>query len=92
MFFELITSLILFFQTPKGIPNWTVVLSIILLIGIWSSTLILQVPYHEKLGSGFDNEIHNLLVNTNWIRTFCWSLRGFLVLLMLDYYIKYNIS
>ncbi len=92
MLFELISSLILFFQIPKGVPNWTVVISIILLTVIWSSTLILQVPYHEKLGSGFDNEIHNLLVKTNWIRTVCWSIRGFLVLLMLNYYIKYNIS
>ena len=92
MIFELVTSLILLFQTPKGVPNWTVVISIILLTGIWSSTLILQVPYHEKLGSGFDNEIHNLLVKTNWIRTVCWSLRGVFVLLMLDFFIKNNSS
>ena len=92
MIFELVSSVILIFQTPKGVPNWTIVVSIILLSFIWISTLILQVPYHERLGSGFDKEIHDLLVKTNWIRTVCWSLRGIFVLLMLDFFIKSNSS
>ena len=92
MIFELVSSVILIFQTPKGVPNWTIVVSIILLSVIWISTLILQVPYHERLGSGFDKEIHDLLVKTNWIRTVCWSLRGIFVLLMLDFFIKSNSS
>ena len=92
MIFELVSSVILLFQTPKGVPNWTIVVSIILLSVIWISTLILQVPYHERLGSGFDKEIHDLLVKTNWIRTVCWSLRGVFVLLMLDFFIKNNSS
>ncbi len=92
MIFELVSSVILIFQTPKGVPNWTIVVSIILLSFIWISTLILQVPYHESLSSGFDKEIHDLLVKTNWIRTVCWSLRGIFVLLMLDFFIKSNSS
>ena len=88
----LVSSVILLFQTPKGVPNWTIVVSIILLSVIWISTLILQVPYHERLVSGFDKEIHDLLVKTNWIRTICWSLRGIIVLIILDILIKkYNL-
>ena len=90
MIFELVTTLILLFQTPKGIPIWTVTVSIILLLIIWGSTIFLQIPYHEKLASGFDKNIHHFLVNTNWIRTVCWSIRGLLVLLMLNFFIKQN--
>lgn len=46
---------------------------------LWASTMFIQVPLHERLGSGFDAAVHASLVNTNWIRTFLWTLRSAIV-------------
>lgn len=54
-------------------------LGIGLVITIWASTFLLQVPAHERLGLGFDEETWQTLVRTNWIRTIAWSLRAALV-------------
>ena len=88
MIVELVTAGILIFQIPKGIPNWTAIVGIILLGVIWFSTLFMQIPYHNKLSSKFDENVLMMLVNTNWIRTICWSLRGVIVLIMLNILMK----
>ena len=88
MIVELVTAGILIFQIPMGIPNWTAIVGIILLVVIWFSTLFLQIPYHNKLSPKFDKNVLMMLVNTNWIRTICWSLRGIIVLIMLDTLMK----
>ena len=90
MIVELVTSGIIIFQIPNGIPNWTTIVGIILLGGIWFSTLLLQIPFHNKLSTNFDENVLMMLINTNWIRTICWSLRGIIVLIMLDILIKNN--
>jgi hypothetical protein len=92
MITELVTTGILIFQIPMGIPNWTAIVGIILLVVIWFSTLFLQIPYHNKLTTKFDESVLKMLIKTNWIRTICWSLRGFIALIMLDILIiKQNI-
>ena len=88
MIVELVTTGILIFQIPVGMPNWTVIVGIILIGVIWISTLFLQIPYHNKLSSKFDENVLMILVNTNWIRTICWSLRGIILLIMLDTLMK----
>ena len=85
---ELVTSVIMIFQIPNGIPNWTAIVGIILLGVIWFSTLLFQIPYHNKLSSRFDENVLMMLIKTNWIRTICWSLRGIIVLIMLDILLK----
>ena len=68
------------------------IVGIMLLGVIWFSTLLLQIPYHNKLTSKFDESVLKMLIKTNWIRTICWSLRGFIALIMLDILIiKQNI-
>jgi hypothetical protein len=52
-----------------------------LLLAVWGSTFLLQVPCHERLSAGWDEAVHARLVATNWIRTAGWTLR--LVLLAL---------
>ncbi len=37
---------------------------------------LLQVPCHQRLMSGFDEQAYQRLVATNWIRTILWSARG----------------
>jgi hypothetical protein len=90
MIVELVTSGIIIFQIPNGIPNWTTIVGIILLGVIWFSTLLFQIPFHNKLSTNFDENVLMMLINTNWIRTICWSLRGIIVLIMLDILIKNN--
>lgn len=51
-------------------------LSLGLLVVIWLSTFLLQVPAHRVLEGGFDVKAHQNLVLTNWVRTLLWSVRG----------------
>ena len=48
----------------------------VLVIFIWLSTFTLQVPIHKQLQSGKDKKLIRRLVNTNWIRTFAWSMKA----------------
>ena len=55
-----------------------------LLAVVWFSTFALQVPLHTRLASCFDDAACRRLVRTNWIRTFAWTARGIVALLMLQ--------
>ena len=82
MTIELITSILLVFNRPIGVSTWLPVVGLLLVILIWLSTAFLQVPMHNILSNGFDAEAHRRLVQTNWIRTICWSLRTGLAALL----------
>lgn len=56
-----------------------------LLILIWLSTALLQVPAHAKLATSYSESETNNLVKTNWIRTVLWTLRLSLLLYILSY-------
>jgi uncharacterized membrane protein len=83
MLVEGATALVLLLSKPGSIPSGQVWLGIILLLVIWLSTALLQVPQHEILTRGFGAEAHRFLVTSNWVRTVAWTLRGVLVLMML---------
>lgn len=55
-------------------------LGLVLLMMVWLSTFLVQVPLHETLGRGFDAAAHATLVRTNWVRTLAWSVRGLILL------------
>ena len=90
MIVELVSSAIIIFQPPHGVRNWTSIVGIILLGVIWISTTLVQIKFHNLLSSKFDENVVLMLVNTNWIRTICWSIRGVIVLIMLDTLFKYQ--
>ena len=48
---------------------------LISLIMIFISTVIIQVPIHNKLKFSYDEYLAKKLIKTNWIRTFLWSLK-----------------
>jgi hypothetical protein len=48
----------------------------LLLLGIWLSTFLIQVPIHNQLASGRSIDLIQRLVRTNWIRTVAWSGRS----------------
>ncbi len=80
MLLELTSALGLFLFIHEGVPlsyAWT---GIVLLGLIWLSTLILQVPVHERMASGFSESDHAWLLNSNWLRTIAWTARAGLIL------------
>lgn len=83
MFAELGAATWLCVARPASLPAWQTWLGLGLVAVIWFSTAFLQVPAHEALSAEFTAEQHEKLVNTNWIRTVAWSVRGVLVLVML---------
>ena len=83
MLTEALTSVLLVWRTPEGLSASACWVGLGLVVVIWSSTLLLQVPRHNALAAGFDAEAHHSLVLSNWIRTAAWTARGFLVLVFL---------
>ncbi|MEM8945213.1 MAG: hypothetical protein AAGD11_08520 [Planctomycetota bacterium] len=84
MFAELGVAIWLCWSGSDVLPAWQTWLGLGLVIVIWLSTAVLQVPAHEALANDFSVEQHAKLVGTNWIRTVAWSMRGVLVLWMLS--------
>ena len=84
MLVEAVTTAALVWKPPA--PNLDIVCwgGLSMVIVIWVSTALLQVPRHKALATGFDSQAHSGLVFSNWIRTIAWSLRGVLVLILLN--------
>ncbi len=76
MLVELATAVALAWRLGGGLA-WC---GLVLLMGIWLSTWLWQVPAHRRLELGFDAATHRRLVRTNWVRTIAWSARGILAL------------
>lgn len=55
----------------------------VLLLAVWCSTWLLQVPAHQRLSAGFDTHTIRKLVMSNWARTIAWSARSVLLGFML---------
>jgi uncharacterized membrane protein len=84
MLIEVVTACMLVLMKPEHIPSGYIWSGVLLVAIIWGSTALLQVPQHEILTHGFAVDAHRVLVTSNWIRTIAWTLRGVLVLLMLN--------
>ena len=72
MVFELIVISILTFQDPT---NTIHIASTTLVIMIWLSTFLIQVPLHNNLSKAFHLGKINKLIRSNWIRTLGWSIK-----------------
>jgi hypothetical protein len=84
MLLEGSTAALLVWQPPMrelAIYCW---FGLALLLAIWASTALAQVPRHDALAKGFDASVHRQLVLSNWFRTVAWSMRGILVLFLLS--------
>jgi hypothetical protein len=84
MLVEAVTAVALVVRTPPEVSNWLLWAGLVLLAGIWLSTVLLQSRRHTELGLGFDLSAHRSLVGSNWVRTVLWSLRGLIVLWILS--------
>ena len=93
MFVELLTGALLLWlcwQRPEelGLLRLPTAIGFALILIIWLSTFLLQVPQHNILGTSFEAAAHRTLVLTNWVRTAAWTLRSVLVLWMVAAMIK----
>jgi len=84
MMIEALTTLYLVIDPIQQVPTWYFWLGGILLLFIWASTGLLQVPLHNGLLDQFNEYRHSQLVRSNWIRTICWTFRGALVLYIMN--------
>ena len=82
MLLEAATVVLLVLLPSPRVPASSAWVGGALLAVIWLSTVFLQVPCHNRLVSGFDQATYERLVNSNWIRTIAWSLRGALAMWM----------
>jgi hypothetical protein len=80
---EALTAAWLVLETPGGVSPVGVTLGLILVAALWIVTAIWQAPMHGRLSQGYDARLHRRLVSSNWIRTILWTVRGFLVLVIL---------
>ena len=83
MLIELATGLWLVFEGDPMFRSTSFLVAMGVLIAIWVSTFLVQVPLHDRLVGGFDVAAHASLVSTNWIRTIGWTIRGALLFWML---------
>ena len=64
---------------PSRGDQGLMIVGLVLLVLIWISTALLQVPAHRSLANHFSEHAHRKLVQTNWIRTVAWTLRAVLL-------------
>lgn len=83
MLVEGATAALLLACRPAGVPAWLSWAGAAVLVAIWASTFLVQVPLHDRLSGGWDAAAHARLVATNWVRTVLWSARLGLVTAML---------
>ena len=80
---ELVTSLALIRYRPAAITEMEAWLGLAFVGVLWASTGLLQGPLFTRLAAQWDPAVHRRLVLTNWIRTFAWTARGVLLLVVI---------
>lgn len=78
MLIEGITAALLLVRLWDSPGSYLMLAGGVLLLIIWLSAGLLQVPCHRRLDQGYDPAVFVRLVRTNWIRTVGWSLRSVL--------------
>ena len=68
---------------PKFLSSADAIASAVLVLLLWLTTALLQLPLHERLGQAHDPVQIGRLVRSNWIRTALWSSRAVLLLVCL---------
>ncbi|MCB9867749.1 MAG: hypothetical protein H6816_14075 [Phycisphaerales bacterium] len=79
---EAATAIALVGAVPAGPARWLAIGGLALVVVIWFSTLLWQVPCHRRLLAGYDEAVVRRLVRGNWVRTLAWSCRAVLVFML----------
>lgn len=83
MIAEALLAVWLVARCPPNVPAAWAWAGLVLVVIVWMSTALLQMPEHARLAVGFDADAHARLVAGNWIRTAAWTLRAVLAAAML---------
>lgn len=65
---------------PSFVSRGAAILSAVLVLFLWLTTAVLQIPLHNRLGRASEPALIHRLVLTNWIRTATWTSRSALLL------------
>lgn len=86
MSLELVISIYLMLEM-SGTYGWWVGLTNLGTVGfLWIYTLLVSARIHGQLASGYNSDLVNKLVRTNWARTTVWSLRSvFWILILMNW-------
>lgn len=79
---EGLTTLALLAQQPAGVTWFLPWIGAVLLAVALGCTVFLSVPLHAKMATNPDALVGAKLVATNWPRTFAWSLRAVICVMM----------
>ena len=82
MILEIVSLIVLVYLSK----DFLLVKSLILLLCIWLTTFIIMVPSHNILSRKNDSKEIKKLININWVRTFLWSVK--LIVMLIIYYEK----
>jgi hypothetical protein len=80
---ELLAAIAITLKKPAGVSAFASIVALVVLAVVHLCTILGSVPAHNKLGRGFNQQAYTQLVNTNWIRTFGWTLRAVLAAQMI---------
>jgi uncharacterized membrane protein len=83
MLIEGLSTLALLVWRPDDVSWWLPWINGVFLAVALGCTIFLSVPLHDKMAKDPDSNVGHRLVVTNWPRTFAWSARGVLCLVML---------
>lgn len=83
MLIEGVSTLALLIWQPDGVSWWLPWINGVFLAIALGCTIFLSVPLHDKMSKNPDSSVGHRLVVTNWPRTFAWSARGALCIVML---------
>ena len=81
---EGLTTLALLAQQPVGVTWYLPWIGAILLAIALGCTVFLSVPLHSQMAKNPDALVGAKLVATNWPRTFAWSLRAVVCVVMVS--------
>lgn len=82
MMLEVITTVLITSHNPDLIN----LICLVLLVVIWLSTFLIQVPIHNQLHTKYSSKLISRLINTNWARTILWSVKT--IILLIGYTLK----
>ena len=82
MLIEAGSSLVLLRLPPTGVAPMLPLIGFALVVLVWLSTLLWQMPAHARLADAYDDKWHRWLVTSNWLRTFAWTARGWIAAAM----------
>lgn len=87
MILELITAFLILAQSGSFFnPLWG--LNFLGVVLLWIVTFFVSVPAHNILIQGFNSNAIDYLIQTNWIRTFLWSIRTIVLFYILTFKIN----